>query len=191
MKKECEQLFIDLVSPYLTAVEARRNFKKDDWHGVFAFAETLDELLGSIGFSKVPDECLLTFGGNINLIRAKAKMLSDIAVNQESRSLHDADLSSTLTNDAMDLIGDIQGKLREVIIDNVCACESGPKVRHYEVGVFPKQDKTLLTLRDLAGGYVIKQVHDDGDLTVEANETMYVVTTDGKFFEDQKTCHGK
>lgn len=165
---------MDLVSPYLTALAAARSHNKDDWSAVVNYANVLKEELESPlpgadidALISNPDQ----FRQDISKLRGEASRLAEMGDKQVS------------TIEVMALIGEIQGKLREIIIDNVCACESGPKVLHYEVGKFPKQDKTLMMLRDLAGGYTIKQVHDDGDLTVEASDTVYVVTTDGKFFE--------
>jgi hypothetical protein len=46
-------------------------------------------------------------------------------------------------------------------------------------GKFPKRDEALKKL----GQVTIVEVHDDGDLTVRSGGKLYVVTTDGKTFE--------
>lgn len=181
MKDECEKLFIELVSPYLTAREVAKQYGREDWHGVFAFAEALQAEMISLRKTWIVEP----IASDIDEVKDYASDLAEIAVKQEHEVLQGREPSNHLSNEAMKVLGEIQGKLRTVIIDNVCACESGPKVTVYEPGKFPKVDKTLMTLRDLAGGYKITKVHDDGDLTVEAgNSITYVVTTDGKFFPE-------
>jgi len=181
MKKDCEELFIELVSPYITAREVSKQYGREDWHGVFAFAEALQAEMISLRKTWIVEP----IASNLDEVKDLASDLAEIAVKQEHEAVQGRELSDHLSTDAINLLGEIQGKLREVIIDNVCACESGPKVTAYEPGKFPKVDKTLMTLRALAGGYKITKVHDDGDLTVEAgNNITYVVTTDGKFFPE-------
>ena len=46
-------------------------------------------------------------------------------------------------------------------------------------GKFPKRDEALKKL----GKFTIAEVHSDGDLTVRSADKLYVVTTDGKIFE--------
>jgi len=46
---------------------------------------------------------------------------------------------------------------------------------------FPKQTEALVKLR----GYDMIEVHDDGDLTVRSRGKLYVVTTEGRIFEQQ------
>jgi len=53
-------------------------------------------------------------------------------------------------------------------------------------GKFPKRDEALSKL----GKFTIAEVHADGDLTVRSADKLYVVTTDGKTFE-QKPATGK
>jgi len=48
-------------------------------------------------------------------------------------------------------------------------------------GKFPKRDEALSKL----GKFTIAEVHDDGDLTVRSADKLYVVTTDGKTFEQK------
>lgn len=49
---------------------------------------------------------------------------------------------------------------------------------------FPLRDKALAQL----GAHVVVQEHDDGDLTVRVGEKLYVVTTDGKVFEESRVA---
>jgi hypothetical protein len=114
MKEKCEQLFVDLVSPYLTALAQARK--------------------------------------------------------------------------ELELLEEMEGKLKG-IIDKVCVCQAGGEIiEGYTEGKFPKQDKSLRTIHGITGKFpLITQVHDDGDLTVDADGKKYVVTTDGSMFAEEKT----
>lgn len=46
-------------------------------------------------------------------------------------------------------------------------------------GAFPLRAKALIRL----GEYKIVEIHDDGDLTVQSDGQLFVVTTDGKIFK--------
>lgn len=46
---------------------------------------------------------------------------------------------------------------------------------------FPAQESKLMSFK----GYEIINRHDDGDLTVLSQDKLYVVTTDGKLFEEK------
>ena len=50
---------------------------------------------------------------------------------------------------------------------------------------FPKRTGALNKL----GVYDVVHVHDDGDLTVRSHDELYVVTTDGKVFEQELNTH--
>jgi len=52
----------------------------------------------------------------------------------------------------------------------------------FKRGQFPARDKALRGL----GPYTIIQEHDDGDLTVQVKGKLWVVTTEGKVFEEAK-----
>jgi hypothetical protein len=47
-----------------------------------------------------------------------------------------------------------------------------------------KQDDALRCL----GEHKVVQQHDDGDLTVQSGKDLYVVTTDGKVFQEVDPC---
>lgn len=184
MKKECEELFIELVSPYLTALEASKGYRRDDWHGVFAFALALGAELEELeGVSESSKELIK---GRLKELQPKISQLADIAAQQASEVIHNREPKAGLSNEAMEVLGEIQGKLREIVIDNVCACEAGRGITMYEVGRFPQQDRILQTFRDVSGGYRITKVHDDGGLTFEARGTSYIIDTDGNLFPQQQ-----
>ena len=48
-------------------------------------------------------------------------------------------------------------------------------------GKFPKRDEALKKL----GKFTIAEVHGDGDLTIRSDDKLYVVTTEGKTFEQK------
>lgn len=50
---------------------------------------------------------------------------------------------------------------------------------------FPRRTGALNRL----GAYDVVHVHDDGDLTVRSHDELYVVTTDGKVFEQELNTH--
>lgn len=186
MKSECEEIFLDLMFPYMSAMNAGESFTKDDWHGVFSGAEGIKAGLKSAGdFAKElqlgPDRIKI-IAGLISGAAEQSDQLSSIALRQTSKILHGESTSDKLDTEVEALLKGISGKIRQVIVDGVCACEYGPRISEYQVGRFPKQDKTLKTLRDLSGGYKIVQVHDDGDLTVKTIDQEFVITTEGGMY---------
>jgi hypothetical protein len=83
-----------------------------------------------------------------------------------------------LFNEAMKILDDAKEKLKQM---NPCICKV-PMIMEYKEGRFPAQDKSLATIRSFATPMNILQVHDDGDLTIEAGGKRYVVTIEGGIF---------
>ncbi len=178
MNKECEGVFIELISPYLTALEIAKACTAGDWHRVFVSAEALKQEVTELQHrdSRIPE------------ILSLAEKISDLAIGQESRIMHYAEPKAGITIEEAEINAEVQEKLRELIIDKICACETGSEIVHkYEEGKFPQQDKSLATIKALGSGFRIVEVHDDGDLTVESDGRKYVVTTDGAMFGQEKT----
>jgi hypothetical protein len=122
MKQECEGLFIKLVSPYITAAEAGRVFRKDDWFGVLAFANTLRaELDRGLDIDEPVKE---SFGQDIKDLGVVVGQLVNAAVNQVDHIIHHREPREELSNEAMALTKEINSKWRKLVIDNVCACEN-------------------------------------------------------------------
>ncbi len=54
-------------------------------------------------------------------------------------------------------------------------------LRLEKIDLPPKEINSLAKL----GNYTVEHVHDDGDLTVKSQDKSYVVTTEGKLFEEK------
>ncbi len=85
--------------------------------------------------------------------------------------------------EAQSLLQDAEDEMVKALINTVVACECGQPA----TGPFPEREQALVRLMDRITwtNYEIVQRHDDGDLTVSSGGKLYVVTTDGKIFEQR------
>jgi hypothetical protein len=67
------------------------------------------------------------------------------------------------------------------LIAEAIKCQCGT-IENYKAGQFPEQDNALASLAADSKSFKIVQVHDDGDLTIEADGKKYAVMTDGSIF---------
>jgi hypothetical protein len=83
--------------------------------------------------------------------------------------------------------GDIDRIASSVVnkLDERLASQGGPSPDIVETlgRQFPALKKALFKL----GTYEVLKVHDDGDLTVRSGGKLWVVTTDGKIFEEKES----
>ena len=128
MKQDCERIFIELISPYLSATAIAKAYRKDDWHEVFKEATAL-RMETALAGDKIrllyPTAQIETgFYDKLNRISDNTNQLIETAVKAEHDIMKGEKLPSPeLSSEAFLKIAEIQNDLRSIIIDSVCTCE--------------------------------------------------------------------